>query len=107
MPVDAPQNGHFTAVCGNVFHSYGVGHMPTRQIPRKTQLQQDASPEKQVQANRQRIEGNIDTVQPCGLSATFSQGLKKNQLQQPSDHRDGLMSGPQACLGGQSVGPLP
>lgn len=67
----------------------------------ESQSQQDAALDERVRAERERIEKEMDAVRGRGLSSTFTQGMKDNQLQQLQARLDQLMSDPAAYFGGQ------
>jgi len=63
--------------------------------------QKDIALEKRVQAERQRIEAEMDTVRGRGFSSTFTQGMKDNQLQLLQNQLDELASDPEAYFKGR------
>lgn len=63
--------------------------------------QKDAALENRVQAERQRIDAEMDTVRGRGFSTTFTQGMKDNQLQLLQNQLDGLASDPEAYFKGR------
>ena len=63
--------------------------------------QQASALDERVNAERERIEGEMDAVQGRGLSSTFTQGMKDNLLQELQDQLNSLMSDPVAYFGGQ------
>jgi hypothetical protein len=63
--------------------------------------QQASALDERVNAERERIEGEMDAVQGRGLSSTFTQGMKDNLLQELQDKLNSLMSDPVAYFGGQ------
>lgn len=62
----------------------------------KTQTKQDTGLADRVQAERKRIEAEMDTVRNRGLGPNFTQGMKDNQLQLLQDKLNNLMSDPEA-----------
>lgn len=69
-------------------------------VESEAQAQQDAAFDERVQAEQARIQAEMETVQGRGLSATFTQGMKDNQLQELQEKLDQLMSDPEAYFGG-------
>lgn len=67
----------------------------------EAQSQQDAALDERVQAEQARIEAEMATVEGRGMSATFTQGMKDNLLQQLQDKLDRLTSDPEAYFRGQ------
>ena len=60
------------------------------------QAQQDAALAERVQAEQTRIETQMDAIRGRGLSTTYTQGMKDNQLQQLQEKLDRLMGDPKA-----------
>jgi len=73
----------------------------TQAAETEPQAQQNSVIEEKVQAERQRIETEMGTVQGRGLGPTFTQGMKDNLLQQLQDRLDRLASDPEAYFAGQ------
>lgn len=67
----------------------------------EAQAQQDAALDDRVQAERARIEAQMDIVAGRGMSDTYTQGMKENQLQQLQEKLDLLTSDPAAYFGQQ------
>jgi vacuolar-type H+-ATPase subunit E/Vma4 len=61
--------------------------------------QEDAALDERIQAEKERIQTQMDAIAGRGLSSTYTQGMKDNQLQQLQEKLDLLMSDPQAYFG--------
>lgn len=72
-----------------------------KEMREAAQAQQDAALEERVQAEKVRIETQMDEIRGRGLSTTYTQGMKDNQLQQLQDRLDRLMGDPEAYFGQQ------
>lgn len=67
----------------------------------EAQAQQNEALDERVQAEQARIQAEMATVEGRGMSATFTQGMKDNLLQQLQDKLDLLASDPEAYFKGQ------
>lgn len=61
--------------------------------------QQGSALDAQVQAERERIEAEMDTVRNRGLGPNFTQGMKDNLLAQLQEKLNRLLSDPEAYFG--------
>lgn len=67
----------------------------------EAQSQHEVAIEERVEAERGRIEAEMDAVRERGFSATFTQGMRDNLLRQLQDRLDQLMSDPESYFGGE------
>jgi hypothetical protein len=72
-----------------------------KEMQEAAQAQQDAVLEERMQAEQARIQAQMDAIRGRGLSSTYTQGMRDNQLQQLQDKLDRLMSDPEAYFGQQ------
>jgi rhamnose utilization protein RhaD (predicted bifunctional aldolase and dehydrogenase) len=66
-----------------------------------SQAREAAAVDARVRAESERIEAQMDTVRSRGLSTTYTQGMKDNQLRQLQEKLDLLVSDPEAYFNTQ------
>lgn len=72
-----------------------------RQAADAVQTRQSADLDTRVQAERDRIEGEMDTVRERGLGPNYTEGMRENQLRLLQEKLDQLISDPEAYFEGQ------
>lgn len=72
-----------------------------RQAADAVQTRQDADLDARVQAERDRIDGEMNTIRERGLGPNFTEGMRENQLRLLQEKLDQLISDPEAYFEGQ------
>mgnify|MGYP001823446149 FL=1 len=67
----------------------------------QAQSMQDSALSEKIEAERTRIEAQMDAIRNRGMGGGFTQGMKDNQLKPLQDKLDLLTSDPEAYFAGQ------
>ena len=67
----------------------------------KAQSMQDSALSEKIEAERTRIEAQMDEIRNRGMGGGFTQGMKDNQLKPLQDKLDRLNSDPEGYFAGQ------
>ena len=67
----------------------------------QAQSQQDSALSEKIEAERTRIEAQMDEIRNRGMGGGFTQGMKDNQLKPLQDKLDRLNSDPEGYFAGQ------
>ncbi len=70
-----------------------------KQASENAKAETDASLNERVQAERQRLQSEMETVQKRGLGPNFTEGMRANQLQELQNKLNQLTSDPQTYFG--------
>ena len=70
-----------------------------KQASESAKAETDAALDERVQAERQRLQSEMETVQKRGLGPNFTEGMRANQIQELQNKLNQLTSDPQAYFG--------
>ena len=70
-----------------------------KQASENAKAETDAALDERVQAERQRLQSEMETVQKRGLGPNFTEGMRANQIQELQNKLNQLTSDPQAYFG--------